>query len=87
MRQHTASGVEGVVAERVDQTYRAAARAWRKAKARPRRSGGVLGTLAGADVLIVGRFGAHGRLRVAGRTTPVRGRPSAAAGCPHRAGW
>lgn len=76
MRQHTDSGVEGVVAKRVDQTYRAGARAWRKVKTRLTAEavvGGVLGTLAEPDALVVGRFGAHDRLRVAGRTTPLSG--------------
>ncbi|MCE3556307.1 hypothetical protein LWC33_33305 [Pseudonocardia sp. RS11V-5] len=31
----------------------------------------MLGSLAEPDALIVGRYGAHGRLRVAGRTTPL----------------
>ncbi|GAA2884048.1 hypothetical protein GCM10010472_47670 [Pseudonocardia halophobica] len=74
MREHTASGIEGVVAKRVDQPYRAGARGWRKVKTRLSAEavvGGVLGTLAEPDALVVGRFGAHGRLRVAGRTTPL----------------
>ncbi|MFC5948380.1 hypothetical protein ACFQH9_08850 [Pseudonocardia lutea] len=74
MREHTASGIEGVVAKRVDQPYRAGARAWRKVKTRLTAEavvGGVLGTLEEPEALIVGRYGAHGRLRVAGRTTPL----------------
>jgi ATP-dependent DNA ligase len=74
MREHTDSGIEGVVAKRVDQTYRAGARAWRKTKTRLTAEavvGGVLGTLAEPDALVVGRYGAHGRLRVTGRTTPL----------------
>lgn len=76
MREHTASGIEGVVAKRVDQTYRAGARAWRKIRTRLTAEavvGGVLGSLPEPEALVVGRFGAHGRLRVAGRTTPLDG--------------
>ncbi|MCE3554502.1 hypothetical protein LWC33_23970 [Pseudonocardia sp. RS11V-5] len=74
MREHTDSGIEGVVAKRVDQPYCAGGRAWRKVKTRLTAEavvGGVLGSLAEPDVLVVGRYGAHGRLRVAGRTTPL----------------
>jgi ATP-dependent DNA ligase len=74
MREHTDSGIEGVVAKRVDQSYRAGARGWRKVKTRLTAEavvGGVLGTLAEPDALVVGRYRAHGRLRVAGRTTPL----------------
>ena len=74
IREHTASGIEGVVAKRVDQTYRAGARGWRKVKTRLTAEavvGGVLGSLAEPEALVVGRYGAHGRLRVAGRTTSL----------------
>ncbi|GAA4692496.1 ATP-dependent DNA ligase [Pseudonocardia yuanmonensis] len=75
-REHTASGIEGVVAKRVDQTYRAGSRSWRKVRTRLTAEavvGGVLGSLEDPEALVVGRFGRHGRLRVAGRTTPLGG--------------
>ncbi|GAA4692164.1 hypothetical protein GCM10023215_31570 [Pseudonocardia yuanmonensis] len=65
MREHD-SGTEGVVAKRVDQTYRAGARVWRKVKTRLTAEavvGGVLGFLGEPDALVVCRYGAHGRLR------------------------
>jgi ATP-dependent DNA ligase len=73
-REHSDSGIEGVVAKRVDQTYRAGARSWRKIRARLTAEavvGGVLGSLEDPEALIVGRYGTHDRLRVAGRTTPL----------------
>ncbi len=76
MREHTDSGIEGVVAKRVDQTYRAGARAWRKIKTRLTAEavvGGVLGSLPDLEALVVGRFGKDRRLRVAGRTTALSG--------------
>ncbi|MFR9802545.1 RNA ligase family protein [Pseudonocardia sp. RS010] len=74
MLGHTASGIEGVVAKRLDQTYRAGGRPWRKVKARMTAEavvGGVLGSIGEPTALIVGRFNQRGRLRVAGRTTAL----------------
>ncbi|WP_433504792.1 RNA ligase family protein [Pseudonocardia halophobica] len=74
MLQHTASGIEGVVAKRVDQTYRSGGRSWRKVKTRMTAEavvGGVLGSLEEPEALIVGRRDLRGRLRVSGRTTAL----------------
>ena len=75
MLSHSAAGIEGVVAKRVDQTYRAGARRWRKVRTRITAEavvGGVLGPLDAPDALILGRPDDRGRLRVAGRTSVLR---------------
>ena len=74
MLGHTGSGIEGVVAKRLDQTYRAGGRSWHKVKTRMTAEavvGGVLGSLDEPEALIIGRFNERGRLRIAGRTTPL----------------
>jgi ATP-dependent DNA ligase len=71
---HSDAGIEGVVAKRLDHPYRAGGRTWRKVRTRFTAEavvGGVLGTLAQPEALIVGRPDHRGRLRVAGRTTPL----------------
>jgi ATP-dependent DNA ligase len=63
-----------VVAKRLDQPYRAGGRTWRKIRTRRTAEavvGGVLGSIARPEALIVGRYDARGRLRVAGRTTAL----------------
>jgi hypothetical protein len=80
MVDHCAAGIEGVVAKRLDQTYRPGGRTWRKVRTRTTAEavvGGVLGPVVQPDTLIVGCRDTSGRLRVSGRTTPLS--PSARA--------
>ena len=72
MLGHGASGIEGIVAKRLDQTYRPGVRAWHKLRTRVTAEafvGGVLGPVEAPRELILGRFDDNGRLRIAGRTT------------------
>jgi len=72
MLGHGATGVEGVVAKRLDQPYRAGARAWHKLRTRVTAEavvGGVIGPADAPRELILGRFDDGDRLRIAGRTT------------------
>jgi ATP-dependent DNA ligase len=72
MLGHGASGIEGIVAKRLDQTYRPGVRAWHKLRTRVTAEavvGGVLGSVEAPRELILGRFDDRGRLRIAGRTT------------------
>jgi ATP-dependent DNA ligase len=74
LTQHSAAGIEGVVAKRRDQPYRAGGRTWRKIRTRLTTEavvGGVLGSIARPEALILGRYDTSGRLRIAGRTTPL----------------
>jgi ATP-dependent DNA ligase len=74
LREYSDAGVEGVVAKRVDQSYRAGGRTWRKLRTRLSAEavvGGVLGPLSAPHALIVGTIDGRGRLRVAGRTRPL----------------
>jgi ATP-dependent DNA ligase len=74
LTNHSAAGIEGVVAKRRDQPYRAGGRTWRKIWTRRTAEavvGGVLGSIARPEALIVGRYDTSGRLRVAGRSTPL----------------
>jgi ATP-dependent DNA ligase len=71
---HSATGIEGVVAKRLDQPYRAGGRTWRKIRTRLTLEavvGGVLGSIARPEALNLGRNDTSGRLRVASRTTPL----------------
>ncbi|WP_246266445.1 hypothetical protein [Pseudonocardia xinjiangensis] len=71
---HSDAGIEGVVAKRLDHVYRPGGRMWRKVRTRFTAEavvGGVLGTLVQPEALIVGRTDYRGRLRVAGRTSPL----------------
>jgi ATP-dependent DNA ligase len=71
---HTSAGVEGVVAKRLDAPYRANGKTWVKIRTRMTADaivGGVLGSLERPEALILGRPDRHGRLRVAGCTTPL----------------
>jgi ATP-dependent DNA ligase len=72
MLGHTHTGIEGVVAKRLDQIYRPGARAWQKFRTRITAEavvGGVIGPVGAPRELILGRFDDSGRLRIAGRTT------------------
>jgi ATP-dependent DNA ligase len=74
------TGLEGVVAKRLDQPYRPGQRGWQKLRTRITAEavvGGVTGSLDVPRELILGRHDEHGRLRIAGRTTALR--PLAAA--------
>jgi ATP-dependent DNA ligase len=74
MLDHTSAGVEGVVAKRFDHPYRGNGRTWVQVRTRLTAAavvGGVLGSLEQPEALILGRPDHRGRLRVAGRTTPL----------------
>jgi ATP-dependent DNA ligase len=74
MLDHSAAGIEGVVAKRLDQSYRGRGRTWQKIRTRRTAEaivGGVLGTLEQPDALVVGRRDSSGRLRISGRTGPL----------------
>jgi ATP-dependent DNA ligase len=80
MLAHTDTGLEGVVAKRLDQTYRPGVRGWQKLRTRITAEaiiGGVTGPVHAPHELILGRPDDRGRLRIAGRTTALR--PSTAA--------
>jgi ATP-dependent DNA ligase len=71
LMNHSAAGIEGVVAKRTRQAYRAGKTKWQKVRTRVTAEavvGGVLGTLAKPDALVVGLPDPSGRLRIAGRT-------------------
>lgn len=66
-------GIEGVVAKRRDRRYRPGARSWQKLRARDTAEaviGGVFGTLAHPEALVLGRYRGD-ELRVVGRTSPL----------------
>lgn len=70
---HTDAGIEGVVTKRLTGRYRSGS-GWTKTKARLTAEaviGGVLGPLEEPRALVLGRPDARGRLRVAGRTSPL----------------
>jgi len=72
--QATPTGIEGVVAKRVDQPYRPGVRGWQKLRSRLTAEavvGGVIGRVAAPQVLLLGRPDYTGRLHVAGRTTDL----------------
>ena len=72
MLGHGATGIEGVVAKRLDQPYRPGVRAWHKLRTRVTAEavvGGAIGPVDAPRELILGRFDESGRLRIAGRTT------------------
>jgi ATP-dependent DNA ligase len=73
MFAHGASGIEGVVAKRQDQSYRPGRPGWRKLRTRVTAEavvGGVTGPVDAPGELILGRF-KNGRFRLAGRTTTL----------------
>lgn len=70
----TTTGIEGVVAKRLDQPYRLGRRGWRKLRTRTTSEaivGGVTGWLHAPQTILVGQYDAHGRLRYTGRSTPL----------------
>jgi len=74
MRDHTDAGIEGVVVKHREHGYRPRRRAWRKVHTRTTAEavvGGILGPLDAPEALLLGRPDEHGRLRVAGHTTPL----------------
>jgi ATP-dependent DNA ligase len=76
---HTASGIEGVVAKRVDQPYRPGVRGWQKLRTRLTAEaviGGVIGPIKAPKVLLLGRPDTHGQLHLAGRTTELTPPPA-----------
>jgi ATP-dependent DNA ligase len=71
---HSAAGIEGVVAKRTHQAYRSGKARWQKVRTRVTADavvGGVLGTLKRPEALVVGVPDQSGRLRIAGRTGPL----------------
>jgi ATP-dependent DNA ligase len=75
MLAHTGTGLEGVVAKRLDQPYRPGVRGWQKLRTRITAEaivGGVTGPVHAPQELILGRPDGSGRLRIAGRTTALR---------------
>ena len=71
---HSAAGIEGVVAKRSRQSYRPGKTKWHKVRTRVTAEavvGGVLGSLQQPDGLVVGLPDPTGRLRIAGRTGPL----------------
>ena len=84
---HGSTGIEGVVAKRLDQTYRPGVRGWQKLRTRLTAEavvGGVIGPLDAPRVLLLGRHDHDGQFHLVGRTTelgpgrPRRGRRAAA---------
>ncbi|HBF84962.1 MAG TPA: ATP-dependent DNA ligase [Streptomyces sp.] len=68
-------GLEGVVLKGLRQTYRPAARGWVKVRRRNTAEaliGGITGTLSRPQLLVLGRYDTAGRLRMVGRTTPLK---------------
>jgi ATP-dependent DNA ligase len=75
MLAHISTGIEGVVAKRLDQPYRPGRRGWQKLRTRLTAEaivGGITGPLKAPRELILGRHDSTGRLRIAGRTTILR---------------
>ena len=71
---HGAAGIEGVVAKRCRQSYRPGKTKWHKVRTRVTAEavvGGILGSLRQPEALVVGLPDKSGRLRIAGRTTPL----------------
>lgn len=69
------TGIEGVVAKRLDQPYRPGMRGWQKHRTRITAEaivGGITGSIDAPRELILGRHDEHGRLRIAGRTTTLQ---------------
>ena len=71
---HSAAGIEGVVAKRCSHSYRPGKTTWQKVRTRVTAEavvGGVLGSIKHPEALVVGLPDLSGRLRIAGRTTPL----------------
>ncbi|GIF69332.1 ATP-dependent DNA ligase [Asanoa ishikariensis] len=70
----TTTGIEGIVAKRVDQPYRVGRGGWQKLRARTSAEaiiGGVTGWITAPRTILVGQFDTRGRLRFTGRSTPL----------------
>jgi hypothetical protein len=77
---HPGTGLEGVVAKRLDQPYRPGRRGWQKLRTRITAEavvGGITSPLEAPRELILGRHDDTGRLRIIGRTNRLRS-PTAA---------
>jgi ATP-dependent DNA ligase len=73
MLGHAHTGIEGVVAKRLDQPYRPGRRVWQKLRTRVTAEavvGGVTGRVEAPQDLVLGRY-QQGRLRIVGRTTAL----------------
>jgi ATP-dependent DNA ligase len=71
---HGPTGIEGVVAKRLDQTYRPGVRGWQKLRTRLTAEavvGGVIGPLDAPRVLLLGRHDHAGQFHLVGRTTEL----------------
>jgi ATP-dependent DNA ligase len=71
---HATSGIEGVVAKRLDQPYRPGVRGWQKLGTRLTAEAvvaGVIGPLHAPTVLLLGRAAADGHLQLVGRSTKL----------------
>ncbi|MER0443049.1 ATP-dependent DNA ligase [Streptomyces sp. Edi4] len=69
------TGVEGLVAKRMNQRYQPGQRGWTKIRRRDTTEaiiGAITGTLTRPQLLVLGRYDEHGRLRTVGRTVPLR---------------
>jgi ATP-dependent DNA ligase len=74
MRDYVDAGVEGVVVKHREHGYRPRRRSWFKVRARTTADavvGGVIGPLDAPEALLLGLPDNTGRLRVAGRTSPL----------------
>lgn len=68
------AGIEGVVVKHLDGRYEPGRRGWSKLRSKCTVEtiiGGVTGSMADPDTLLVGRFDRRGRLRYTGRTHPL----------------
>ena len=71
---HGHTGIEGVVAKRLDQPYRPGVRGWQKLRTRLTAEavvGGVIGPLDAPRVLLLGRHDHDGQFHLVGRTTEL----------------
>jgi ATP-dependent DNA ligase len=74
MREWAHAGVEGLVVKGLATTYQPGRRGWAKLRTRITTEaivGGVTGSLADPETLLLGRLDATGRLRYVGRTRPL----------------
>ncbi|WP_331734934.1 ATP-dependent DNA ligase (plasmid) [Streptomyces sp. NBC_01166] len=72
-------GVEGVVVKSLTGRYRPGVRGWTKVRRRNTTEaliGGVTGTLRRPQVLLLGRYDTTGRLRLVGKTVPLKPGPA-----------
>ncbi|MFE1189966.1 ATP-dependent DNA ligase [[Kitasatospora] papulosa] len=72
-------GIEGVVVKRLTGRYQPGVRGWTKIRRRNSAEallGGVTGSLRRPQVLLLGRYDATGRLRLVGKTVPLKPGPA-----------